>query len=368
MQTVITLDDRTLLSSREAARRLGFSSDYVSRLCRSGVLSGQQFGRVWYIDEESLDSFRVAHKENKLERSTRLSAERKEEYLTEPTTHHVRSFVKRSHPVSIGSPSNLRKSVGALLVALAMVYGPVFFLISETGYSFSLRVEHRIASVRQNGLQNSAVAALQTISGSPLARSHSSVGAASYLSAPSETVRWPQLYQIFDEQTSQQQSTPTENLNTFMRHIQVEVYALARYMADAVSIPIRTARTALNSLRLHLVAFLSPSDSSVTKSTSTKEEIFTQGSSEGDVAMDTRNLNQNEEVNSKNLGLVVVPSSKVEESTSTTIARIQRNFSDEVEVRPDESGVAGVITPVFKNHTGSDYVFVLVPVQENTSP
>ncbi len=59
--------------------------------------------------------------------------------------------------------------------------------------------------------------------------------------------------------------------------------------------------------------------------------------------------------------MVVVPK---DESVSgeEQINRIRARFSDDVEVKSvDES--SGVITPVFRERTGDDYFYVLVPVQ-----
>jgi hypothetical protein len=63
-------------------------------------------------------------------------------------------------------------------------------------------------------------------------------------------------------------------------------------------------------------------------------------------------------------GVVIVPST---DSIGDDVARrqkIQESFSDEVEVRPDESGTAGIVTPVFKDTKGESFMYVLVPVQE----
>ncbi len=43
---------------------------------------------------------------------------------------------------------------------------------------------------------------------------------------------------------------------------------------------------------------------------------------------------------------------------------IQNSFSDEVAVRPDQSGTSGVITPVFRKNSGEDFLYVLVPLKE----
>ncbi len=63
-----------------------------------------------------------------------------------------------------------------------------------------------------------------------------------------------------------------------------------------------------------------------------------------------------------NSGLVVVPSTGSEESDISLTQRVKNSFSDEVVVEPDETGASGVIKPIFKNRTGAEYIYVLVPI------
>lgn len=60
-------------------------------------------------------------------------------------------------------------------------------------------------------------------------------------------------------------------------------------------------------------------------------------------------------------GMVVVP--KVGSATPESLrAKVGGMFSDQVNVALDESGKAGVITPVFRRGVGEDYLFVLTPI------
>lgn len=61
-------------------------------------------------------------------------------------------------------------------------------------------------------------------------------------------------------------------------------------------------------------------------------------------------------------GLAVTPSSNSEAQDAVIKQKIRDSFSDEVQVKPDESGTAGIITPVFRKAKGDDFVYVLVPV------
>jgi hypothetical protein len=62
-------------------------------------------------------------------------------------------------------------------------------------------------------------------------------------------------------------------------------------------------------------------------------------------------------------GIGIFPSSNPTADEATK-EKIMNSFSDEVTVQPDKSGTAGVITPVFRQTNGNDFVYVLVPVKE----
>ncbi|HEY9583415.1 MAG TPA: hypothetical protein VJI66_00405 [Candidatus Paceibacterota bacterium] len=65
-------------------------------------------------------------------------------------------------------------------------------------------------------------------------------------------------------------------------------------------------------------------------------------------------------------GLAVVPSTNSPEKDEIIKQKIKESFSDEVRVKPDETGTSGVITPVFKKVKGEDFIYVLVPIQESS--
>jgi hypothetical protein len=60
-------------------------------------------------------------------------------------------------------------------------------------------------------------------------------------------------------------------------------------------------------------------------------------------------------------GMAVIPSGADDQAA---VEQIRNSFSDVVEVSPDGSGTAGVITPVFRKTTGDEFLYVLVPVND----
>lgn len=65
-------------------------------------------------------------------------------------------------------------------------------------------------------------------------------------------------------------------------------------------------------------------------------------------------------------GMVVIPEG---EDAEASLAKIRASFSDEVVISRDETNPeTGVITPVFRERTGEQYRFLLVPVAEGSGP
>jgi excisionase family DNA binding protein len=56
-------DDRSYITTPQAAERTGYSKTYLTRLLRNGTLEGFRLGRDWLIFTDSLDTFfAVPHK------------------------------------------------------------------------------------------------------------------------------------------------------------------------------------------------------------------------------------------------------------------------------------------------------------------
>ena len=46
-----------MLTSNEAADRLGLTTGRIRQLARAGVLAGERRGRDWFVDAESVDLY-----------------------------------------------------------------------------------------------------------------------------------------------------------------------------------------------------------------------------------------------------------------------------------------------------------------------
>lgn len=50
----IFFNGKKFISTQQAARLTGYTSDYVGQLCRAGKVDSKMVGRSWYVSEESI--------------------------------------------------------------------------------------------------------------------------------------------------------------------------------------------------------------------------------------------------------------------------------------------------------------------------
>ena len=58
MKNYLLIDGKKYLSSREASRLTGYTSDYVGQLSRSKKINSKLIGRAWYVEEKSLIKYK----------------------------------------------------------------------------------------------------------------------------------------------------------------------------------------------------------------------------------------------------------------------------------------------------------------------
>jgi hypothetical protein len=56
---VLAIEGKNYVKSSVIARELGYTSDYVGQLCRSGKVDAKLFGRTWYVDKNSIDGHKT---------------------------------------------------------------------------------------------------------------------------------------------------------------------------------------------------------------------------------------------------------------------------------------------------------------------
>jgi len=61
---LLEVDGKQYVKARDAAKKAGYTADYVGQLCRSGSVDARLIGRSWYVDVEGLSAHRVEKKRN----------------------------------------------------------------------------------------------------------------------------------------------------------------------------------------------------------------------------------------------------------------------------------------------------------------
>src|SRR3989344_3657306 len=80
MENTIEHEGVRLISSRDAARILGISHDYIGRLCKKGKVTGKLISGIWFVNEESLRAYLLQVNKEKYERREVLREVRAAEY------------------------------------------------------------------------------------------------------------------------------------------------------------------------------------------------------------------------------------------------------------------------------------------------
>jgi excisionase family DNA binding protein len=79
MSTQIEINGSSLISIKDAAKRVSYSRDYVVRLAREQKIVASQIGRQWFVDLSSLQNFAKSVELEQSVRKQSLSHERKRE-------------------------------------------------------------------------------------------------------------------------------------------------------------------------------------------------------------------------------------------------------------------------------------------------
>ncbi|MFA6519665.1 MAG: helix-turn-helix domain-containing protein, partial [Candidatus Paceibacterota bacterium] len=119
-----------LITTREAGEFFGYTSDYLSRLIRSGKITGKRIGHNWLIEKDSLERFLDKQGDHKIVRARALASARAEEYRAHRSMIH-RATKTLTAPLYVPKPfslvtNSIRSHALALSVALLVVASGAF--------------------------------------------------------------------------------------------------------------------------------------------------------------------------------------------------------------------------------------------------
>lgn len=142
--------DPTLLTTREAARLLGYTHDYIARMCREREIAATRQGTQWLIDRAEADRFARTHAERLTATRTKLAQVRKSE-RARPISAAVASPY---HSSSLPSPYAARRTRTRTRVVDEVV-----------AVSLALLVASGSATIAESGLLSQAA---RTVAGTAL--------------------------------------------------------------------------------------------------------------------------------------------------------------------------------------------------------
>ncbi len=130
-------EGKQMLPTREAAKRVGFSSDYVSRLVREGRVHGSKIGGAWFVDEGSLRACVEGIELEKQVRAKLLKEERYREQLVRDSlsAQLVGAFQQRISAVGQTVSVLALSMVLAIIVHVAIVHQLVPYGFALTAFS-----------------------------------------------------------------------------------------------------------------------------------------------------------------------------------------------------------------------------------------
>ncbi len=122
---------KNILTVKDAARRTGYTTSYISRLCRTGDILSEQINNEWSIYTQSLEAFISNQIKRKNIRSSELAHIRKSEYRqvkikkvtipTQPYTYDIQSI----------SPQPVWRQLVIVGASLALVLSSGVFVLTK---------------------------------------------------------------------------------------------------------------------------------------------------------------------------------------------------------------------------------------------
>lgn len=322
MEGGVTVDNKTYISSKEAALRTGYAQDYIGQLCRGRKIVAKRMGRTWFIEEASLLAYMDAQngaKTTPVGDATQEKSAQSESVINlgnsgvevvqddsegqgEETEHVLETELIAPPPPSLDTtdPRAYDTDVEEVFVSNAVLVPVVGVLLMLAVVGFSVLIDSGV--VKRSNLASAV---------SP----YNSLAAASNQRIASET------------------SVLSDIMVNDTVHISSQLHGGIGLLLGGIETVQMMTEGLPEGARLTFV----PAD-----------DVSGAYVAQADTA---------------GTGIVVVPSGG-EEIDRDMIEYIQSSFSDEVIVTPNEDGASGIVQPVFRDRVGADYLYVLVPVRE----
>ncbi len=366
MKDTLILEHKVYISARRAVSISGYTGDYVGQLCREGKLDCKRVGKSWFVTEESLLNYRLSTKqefsvEEKvkttlasstlastvsdsiiLDRQNFVSAKRAAE-ISGYTSDYVGQlcrlgklesrrvgtswFVSEksllNHCITLAKESDEKKT--EVVKELEIVKGVE--VVKEVEFVKEIEIVKPVIATVATPVVEKIIAPKKVVFSNSLTQGNSLTVSIAYFSKLSLLfgILIVLIISVF-------QHLAVSNISQSNPFVTSSVNSSANVIDSVISF-----FTAIPKFAISL--FSNDSSKTVVKEVEKPPPAFN--------------------------GISLAPSFGSVSKDEILKERIRESFSDEVEVKPDKSGTAGIITPVFKKTKGDNFVYVLVPVNKN---
>ncbi len=422
MKDSFIFEGKKYISARRASEISDYASDYVGQLCRAGKLDCRMIGRSWFVTEESIHLHKAAISREEASRSRIENLRGKPSKTPEPTiVPATRSLVvvesNKNEQVSIVTKSEIKaeikndqKKIETIpWTAEAPIKSPFVYTnddrpllpVLKKKVSDAVQTPIVVASnknvesisylkvVENNLVANDAVTKIKVSSVAPVVKKEVAPVVAKVEkeiekssaktnkvdnSETAKTAKNPNIVKTYSLKSLVTYSELSREI--ILKRVIAPTFAFAllfslgtgTYIAAEkignshtfaqVSVSAKVAGANVSD------AFVSAYDgiksgykSVVAFFTSPAKLAMNVPKEFGDVTVDHVTPN----------GVVLTSSTGSDDADDAMKEKIRSSFSDDVTISPDNSGTAGVITPVFKDTKGKDFIYVMVPVKDKTN-
>jgi hypothetical protein len=413
MKDSFIFEGKKYISARRASEISDYASDYVGQLCRAGKLDCRMIGRSWFVTEESIHLHKAAISREEASRSRIENLRGKPSKTPEPTVvPAIRSLVvvesNKNEQVSIVTKSEVKAEIKNDLNKVASVPWTVetpikspfvytndnrpLLPVLKKKVSDAIQTPIVVAPnkniesvsylkvVENNLVANDAVTKIKVSSIAPVAKKEVAPVVEKVEkdtevvnSKTAKTTKNPNIVKTYSLKSLVTYSELTREIilkrviaptfafvllfglgtGTYIAaekignsHTFAQVAVSTKVAGANVSDAFVSAYDGIKSGYKSVVAFF----------TSPSKLAMNVPKEFGDVTVDHVTPN----------GIVLTSSTGSEVADDAMKDKIRGSFSDDVTISPDNSGTAGVITPVFKDTKGKDFIYVMVPVKDKT--
>lgn len=335
MRNSLILQDKNYISAKRVQELFGYSSDYVGQLCRLGKIEAKMIGRTWFVTEKSIIDHKLSVNElirDKNKEKRKLS----KKIYNDSVKNEAHVSYELVNPIET---SNFTHKDGGIVESIAKTE----FNIPTTSQVITCDPNRLRLMPNVPELFSLPYFVSESFLIAPNCKKSEFFSPSSAKLVFTSTLCVLGLFFMF-----QSIAVNTNTVNQVASKISND--SLSANVLDSSSQFIKNSFAFIKSIpTIAKNIFINKSSNIAVENTSSMSDDSAYTSNINDVAFG---------------GLAVVPSSNSEDKDEAIKNKIKESFSDEVIVKPDNSGTSGIITPVFREAKGSDFIYVLVPVND----